>query len=104
MCTNTRGRALEELIISRNLLIINEATDVPIFETKRDRSWTDLTRCNNILAQNIRGWTCGEEESCADHKILLFDMETMVADGNSTHLPRKRYLTNADNWGTLSTI
>ena len=54
-CTNTRGRALEEFIITRDLLIINEATDIPTFETNRGRSWIDLTMCNNILAQKIKG-------------------------------------------------
>jgi hypothetical protein len=42
-CTNTRGRALEELIITKDLFIINEATDVPTFETNRGHSWIDLT-------------------------------------------------------------
>jgi len=59
--TNTRGRALEEFIITRDLLIINEATDIPMFETNRGRSWIDLTLCNNILAQKTRGWMCGKE-------------------------------------------
>jgi hypothetical protein len=33
--TNTRGRALEEFLISRNLFIINEDSDIPTFETNR---------------------------------------------------------------------
>jgi hypothetical protein len=44
--TNIRGRAIEELIIARDLLIINEESDTPTFETIRGRSWIDLTICN----------------------------------------------------------
>jgi hypothetical protein len=99
-CKNTRGRALEEFI-TRDLLIINEATDIPTFETNRGRSWIDLTLCNNILAHKTRGWTCGEEESCADHKIIFFDIESMEVGGNATHCPGKGYFTKADNWGTF---
>ena len=68
--TNARGRALEEFIISRDLLIMNEESDIPTFETIRGRSWIDLTICNKTLAQKIAGWSCGEEESCSDHKLI----------------------------------
>jgi len=61
MCTSNRGRALEEFIITCDLLIINEVTDIPTFETNRGHSWIDLTLCNNILAQKTRGWMCGKE-------------------------------------------
>ena len=62
--TNQRGKTLEEFIVISDLLLINEALGIPTFETIRRRSWIDLTLCNNILAQNTRKWTCGEEESC----------------------------------------
>jgi len=67
-------RALEEFIITRDLLIINE-NDISTFETNRGRSWIDITLSNNVLAQKTRGWTCGKEESCADHKIIFFEIE-----------------------------
>ena len=53
---------------------MNEATGTPTFETMRGRSWIDLTLCNNVLVQKTSGWTCGEEESCADHKIIFFNI------------------------------
>ena len=73
--TNQRGKSLEEFIITSDLLLMNEATDIPTFETIGGRSWIDLTLCNNILAQNTKSWTCGEEESSSDHKLILFDIE-----------------------------
>jgi len=85
----------------RDLLIISEATDIPKFETNTGRSWIDLTLSNNILAQKTREWTCGEEESCADHKIIFFEIESTEVSGISTCHPGKSYLTKADKWGTF---
>jgi hypothetical protein len=58
---------MEKFLVTRDLLIINEATEMLTFETNRGRSRIDLTLSNNILAPKTMGWTCGEEESCADH-------------------------------------
>ena len=75
MYTNARGRALEEYIM-RDLLIMNEHSDVPTFESSRGHSWINLTLRNSKLAQKIGGWSCGEEVSCADHKIILFEIDS----------------------------
>ena len=99
--TNARGRTMEEFIISRDLQILNKETAIPTFETSRGRSWIDLTLCNSKLSQYTGRWTCGEEESCADHKIIFFDIELMGEEGNITHYFRKRYKTKVDNWGTF---
>jgi hypothetical protein len=56
--TNQRGKILEEFIITSDLVIMNEAIEIPTFETARGHSWIDLTLCNNRIAQNIRRWTC----------------------------------------------
>jgi hypothetical protein len=77
---------------------MNEANDVPTFETIRGRSWIDLTISNNILAKNTRRWTCGEEESCSDHKLILFDIEGGTLDCNTFIHARKLYLIKAEDW------
>ena len=96
---NQRGKSLEEFIITSNLLIMNEPSDIPTFETTRERSWINLTLSNNILVHKIRGWTCGEEDSCADHKIMLFDTEAIQVGCNAKHYPGKRYFTRTEDWG-----
>jgi len=70
MHTNQQGKNLEELIITSDLFLMNEATDIPTFETIRGRSWIDLTLCSNILAQKTRRWMCGENERCSDHNLI----------------------------------
>jgi hypothetical protein len=98
--TNARGRTLEDYIITRDLHILNRETGIPSFETNRGHSWIDLTLCSSKLTQNIRRWTCGEEESCADHKIILFNIQSMGAGSDTTHY-QKRYNTKAANWSTF---
>jgi ribonuclease HI len=99
--TNSRGRTLEEYIIAKDLHIINTETGIPTFETNRGRSWIDLTLCNGKTALITERWTCGEEESCADHKIISFNIVSKESGGNTTQFSRKRYKTKVDKWGTF---
>jgi hypothetical protein len=92
---------MEEFIITRDLLIVNKETGILSFENNRGGSWIDLTLCNRKLAQKTRRWTCSEEESCADHKIIFFNIESMDVKGNATHHIWKRYNTKVDNWETF---
>lgn len=93
--TNQRGKSLEEYILTHDLFLMNEETGTPIFESMRGRSWIDLTLCNNTLAQKTSGWTCGEE-SCADHKIIFFNIATARTGGTAHYYPGKRYLTKTE--------
>ena len=45
---------MEDLIITRDLLIMRVDSDVPTFESSRGRSWIDLRLCNSTLAQKMR--------------------------------------------------
>jgi hypothetical protein len=96
--TNQRGKSLEEYILTRDLFLKNEDTSTPTFETMRGRSWIDLTLCNNPMVQKTSGWTCGEEESCADHKIIFFNITAVRTGGTATYFPGKRYLMKTEDW------
>ena len=78
---------------------MNVGTSITNFETIRGRSWIDLTLCNSILTQKTSGWTCGDEESCADHKIIFFNIVAESSNGNAVHYPRKRYLMKTEDRG-----
>ena len=92
---------MEEYIITRDLHILNTEMGIPSFETNRGHSWIDLTLRNSKLAQNTKRWTCGEEESCVDHKRIFFDIESTGDVGNTTQYFRKQYKPKIDNWGTF---
>ena len=96
--TNQRGKTLEEFIITSDLFLINQESDIPTFETLRGRSWIDLTICNNILVQKTRRWTCGENESCSDHNLIRFDIEAGTTGCNASDHTRKRYYIKAQDW------
>jgi len=95
---NQKGKTLEEFITS-DLLLRNEATGIPTFETIRRCSWIDLTLGNNILTQNTRRWTCGQEESCSDHKLILFDIEAGTSGCNVFNNAGTRYQIKTEDWG-----
>ena len=71
--TNQRGKHLEEFIITSDLILMNEETDIPTFENIRGRSWIDLTLCNNTLAQKTRRWNCRGNESCSADSLYKTD-------------------------------
>jgi hypothetical protein len=96
--TNQRGKFLEDFIITRDILLMNVETSIPTFETIRGHNWIDLTLCNSILAQKTSGWTCGDKESCADHKIMFFNIVAEQSNGNAVHYLGKRYLTKTEDW------
>jgi hypothetical protein len=93
---------MEEYIITRDLLIMNVDSDVPTFESSRGCSWIDLILCNSTLAKKIRGWMCGEEVSCADHNVILFEIDSWAKGIKTTQHKAKHYLTKAENWGTFT--
>ena len=57
-----------------------------------------LTLYNSTLAQKIRGWTCGEEVSCADHNIIFFWNWFMGKCKRTKQYNTKRYIMKAEKW------
>jgi len=51
------------------------------------------------MAQNTRKWTCGEEESCSDHKLILFDIEARTSGCNTINHAGTRYQIKTEDWG-----
>ena len=89
MHTNQQVKHVEEFIITSNLILMNEETDIPTFENIQGCSWTDLTLCNNILAQSTRRWNCRGNVSCSDHNLIRFDTEGGTTGSNAFNHTRK---------------
>src|SRR5215510_10516139 len=66
------GKILEEYIISKNLYIMNNESDLTIFQNRRGSSNIDLTIVNNQLVKALKNWEVSEEEGCSDHNIIKF--------------------------------
>jgi len=70
--TNSRGKTLEEYLISRDLHIMNEESEQTTFQSRRGRSNIDLTIVNSRPLKNFNDWEISKDESCSDHNILKF--------------------------------
>jgi hypothetical protein len=70
--TNTRGRMLEEFLMSKQLHIINEESDYTTFCSRRGTSNIDLTVINNQLLRAEVEWEVSEQESYFDRSIIRY--------------------------------
>ena len=102
--TNQRGKPLEEFIITSGLILMNEERGIPTFETRRGRSWMDLTVCNSNIAKSTSEWTCGEVESLSDHKLIFFSIVIGKLDYNLVSHLSKRYLTKPEDFQKYEAI
>jgi hypothetical protein len=75
-CTNSRGKKLEEFLVSTHLHIINEHSERNTFSNTRGVSNIDLTITNNNRLKHVLDWEISEEESLADHNYIKFKLST----------------------------
>ena len=61
--TNGRSKKLEEFLISKQLFIMNEESEMNTFQSSRGSSNIDLTINNNKLLKEVQEWKISEEES-----------------------------------------
>ena len=94
MLTNTRGKELEEFLISRQLYTASEESCYKTFQSGRGASNIDLTIVNNQTIEIINDWTIHDHESCSDHNILKYELgkgEDFHRD-TGTSMTRTRYI------------
>lgn len=72
--TNSRGRKLEEFIISENLALINLPSKLSTFHGGMGKSNIDLTICNITGAKIIRNWKINDDTNFSDHRTLSYDI------------------------------
>ncbi len=68
---NKRGEALEDLIFSKNLTIINRGTQ-PTLITCRAASTIDFTMATEGTANLIRNWRVHPDDFSSDHRLITF--------------------------------
>lgn len=68
--TNTRGRILEEFLISKNLHVRNEERTLTTYRSSRGSSNIDLTVISNQILRAVKVWEVSDQESCSDHSII----------------------------------
>jgi hypothetical protein len=50
------------------------------------------------MAQKTRKWTCGENESCSDYNLILFDIVAGTAGFNGFDCTWKQYHIKTEDW------
>jgi len=81
---NTRGRILEEFLMSKQLYIMNKESDYTTYQSHRGTSNIDLTVISDQLLRTVVDWEISEQESCSDHSIIRYARGQ--SKGNRTEL------------------
>ena len=71
----TRGRILEEFLISKQLYIMNEERVNTTFWNRRGASNVDLTIIHNQLLRTVVEWEISEKENCPDQSTIKYSIE-----------------------------
>ena len=95
--TNERGKKLEEFLISKQLFILNEESEMKTFQSSRGSSNIDLTISNHRLLKEVKEWKISEEESCSDHKIIQFCIGQYNVQQTGNILQCTKYIVRGEN-------
>ena len=74
---NKRGEALEDLIFTKNLIILNKGSQ-PTFITCRATSLIDVTMATMEAANIIREWRVHPDDFSSDHRLIEFGITISV--------------------------
>jgi hypothetical protein len=96
--TNSRGRLLEDFIISNRLHIINEDSNLTTFESNRGTSNIDLTIADNTIVTLINTWYCNKQETFSDHRYITFRIEKHKAIANDYNYHGVKYITSEEGF------
>lgn len=86
--SNDRGKALVEYLFTTNLNLINVGSEAT-YVTKRTRTIIDLTLATKKATELIKGWHVSREDSCSDHRWILFDLDVSIPHTTPRRYPRK---------------
>jgi len=102
--TNGRGKKLEEFLISKQIFIMNEDSEMTAFQSTRGSSNIDLTISNNKLLKEVQEWKIIEEESCSDHKIIQFYIGQYNAHQTGNEFQSIKYVVREENRRKFETL
>ena len=91
--TNSRGRTLDEYLMSEQLYILNEESLNTTFRNRRGVSNIDLTKITNQLLRMVAQWEINDQESSSDHNIIKY----VIGHGDSN-----RESVDVQNYDTYS--
>lgn len=96
--TNTRGRILEEFLISKRLYIMNKDSNITTFSNSLGTSNINMTIISTQLLNKVSGWTSSEQESISDHNFIKYVIKHSIPIWHSETTPILRYETNKESF------
>jgi len=102
--TNSRGKKLKKFLISKQLFVMNEDSEMTTFQSTRGSSNIDLTISNNKLLKEMQDWKTVEEESCSDHKIIQFYIGQYDAHQTGSDFQNIKYVVREENRRKFETL
>ena len=70
--TDNKGSDMEILLLEHNLLVLNDSSSDPTFESSRGKSWIDLSIAGCNVAGRIFSWEVSKKETMSFHKSISF--------------------------------
>ena len=70
LLTKSRGRILEGFLMSKQLHIMNEESNLTSFRNSCGTSNIDLTIINNQLISAVMEWKISDQECCSKHSTI----------------------------------
>jgi hypothetical protein len=95
--TNSRGKKLQEYLISRDLHIMNEESKFTTFQSCRGSRNIELTIINNWLLKNLSDQEISEGDSFSDHSIIKFKIGRETNHEIQHNHIGPRYIINEQN-------
>ena len=93
---NTRGKLLEEFIMSKQLYIMNEDSCYTTFRNRLGSSNIDLALINSQLLDSFSGWEISDQDSVSDHIIIKYTIKPDAHKRITINDPHIRYKTNEE--------
>ena len=98
MLTNTRGRILEEFLMSKQLYIMNKDSNITTFSNSLGTSNIDMTIISTHLLNTVSGWNISEQETISDHNFIKYIIKQSTPIWHSETTPVLRYKTNKESF------
>jgi hypothetical protein len=92
---DTRGKILEEFIMSKQLYIMNDSC-YTTFSNRLGSSNIDLALTNSQLLESFSEWEISDQDSISDHNIIKYSIKPGVQNRITINDPHITYKTNEE--------
>ena len=97
--TNHRGRIIEEFLVSVQLHILKEDSNLTTYLSSRGSSNIDLTVTSNSILREVEDWEVSNQESRSDHNFIKFAIRQVSYRRSKHENHEVRYIIRREDIG-----